>query len=99
MKCKIEKPSLSKYRKSINKIDKEMMLLFKKRMEISKMISLYKKRNKIPIFDKKLENEIININSKQIKNTEIKKYYLDFIKNILKISKEYQKENQNKKTK
>ena len=94
MKCKNEKSNLNKYRKSINKIDKKMIFLFEKRMQISKIISLYKKKNKIPIFDKNRENEIISVNSKKIKNPKIKKYYLNFIKNILKMSKEYQEESQ-----
>ncbi len=75
----------------INDIDQKMVELFEKRMEAVKEIALYKKENKLPIFDEEREKALIEKNLSYLKNQELKEYYLEFEKALLKESKEYQK--------
>ena len=75
----------------INKIDDDIRKLFEERMECVKDVIEYKIENNLPIFDKKREIEIITKNSSLI-NEEFKEYYIDFYKNLIKISKDFQKD-------
>lgn len=76
-------------RDKIDNIDKEMAILFNKRMEIIDEIKTYKINNNIPILNKERENNIIINNNKYINDT-YKDDYILFINNILKISRDYQ---------
>ena len=53
---------LNELRNQIDQIDKEMAVLFEKRMKIVKQIGEYKKENNLPILDKKREEEVIEKN-------------------------------------
>jgi 3-dehydroquinate dehydratase-2 len=48
---------LQTYRKQIDKIDEELLRLFKKRMDVALNIAAYKKERGIPVFDPKREQE------------------------------------------
>lgn len=82
---------LNKIRLDINEIDKEMIKLFEKRMDLVKEVLNYKLENNLPILDSNRENEVIELNLKHLNNNEYKEYYISLIKNIMDISKEYQK--------
>lgn len=77
-------------RKTINETDKEIAKLFVKRMEAVKEVFEYKKEHGLPIYDEKRENEVIKKNSAYISDEIFKNYYIDFLKNIMNISKKYQ---------
>ena len=77
-------------RQNINEIDKKIATLFEERMELVKKISYYKKENMIPIFDSKREEEVLNKNLNYIKNEDIKNYYVNFLNDLMRISKKYQ---------
>lgn len=77
-------------RNEINKIDKEMALLFEKRMNECRNVVEYKIANSMPIFDGSREDLVINNNLNNITNDELKEYYTTFIKNVMEISKRYQ---------
>ena len=81
---------LQKARETINKVDKEMAHLFEMRMDAVRIIAEYKQENGLPIDDFGRENEIIRLNSEQIKNDEYKSYYVNFLKNNIKLSKDLQ---------
>ena len=81
---------LDDLRNEINIIDKKMAELFEQRMDIVKNVAEYKINNSIPVVDSNRENEVINNNLDCIKNTELKNYYVNFIKNNINISKQYQ---------
>lgn len=81
---------LNKIREEINKIDSQMAGLFEKRMGLAKHVAEYKKENSIPITDETRENLVVQNNLKLISNEEIKPYYVNFIKSVMNISKEYQ---------
>lgn len=81
--------SLEKYRKEIDAIDKKLLQLFEKRFNVSKKVGEYKKKNKMKIFDKKREKEIIEkrTNETKLSSLFVKKLY----KLIFKESKRLQK--------
>ena len=76
----------------IEEIDKQFIELFEKRFEAVKDVIEYKKENSIQIFDEKREEYLLTKNLGYIKNEELKKYYKDFLMNMFRISKEYQKD-------
>ncbi|MCI2113373.1 MAG: chorismate mutase [Ruminococcus sp.] len=51
---------LGEIRTEIDKIDTELIELFKKRMDCAKAVGLYKKENNIPVLNQNRENEILD---------------------------------------
>lgn len=82
---------LNESRKKINEIDAEMARLFVDRMNISKDIAEYKKENSIPIADANREQALLENNLKLIEDETLKSHYVNFMKTIMNISKEYQR--------
>ena len=81
---------LQKAREIINSVDKEMAELFEKRMVAVETIANYKKENGLPIDDTLREEEVIKNNTSLIKSDEYKSYYINFLKNNIKVSKDLQ---------
>ncbi len=50
---------LSEIRKDIDRIDNELIALFKRRMDCAKEVGIYKKANNIPVLNQKREDEIL----------------------------------------
>ena len=86
---------LEEARKIINKVDSQMAELFAERMRATEMVFQYKKEFGLPIFDAKREEMIIEQNSALIDDDVIKGYYIDYIKNLMSISRSYQYRMQN----
>ena len=82
--------NLDEARKEIEAIDKEMIRLFKRRMECSAEVAMYKKEHGLPVLDKKREKELIEKNAKAVKDGEIEGYYREFFDTMLSVSKKYQ---------
>ncbi len=82
-------------RKIINEIDSEMAKLFQKRMKASELVYEYKKEYGLPIFDKSREDEVIEKNSSLVEDQVLRGYYIDYLKNVMDISKAYQYRMQN----
>ncbi len=78
-------------REIISSIDKEIAALFEKRMVASQDVAEYKKVNGLPIEDLVREAQLIESNSLLIEDEEIRSYYINFQKNIMKLSKKYQR--------
>ncbi|CCY07560.1 chorismate mutase [Coprobacillus sp. CAG:698] len=81
--------ALENIRNKIDKIDKEMAILFSQRMELIELVKEEKKKNNLPTYNEAREKEIkaknmLFVNSKYVEE------YKEFIESILKISKEYQ---------
>ena len=74
----------------INECDKEMIALFKKRMQAAQMVAEYKAQNNLPVLDLKRENELIERNTKFLANEKLEGYYISFLEGMLKASKDYQ---------
>ena len=67
-----------------------MIRLFKRRMECSAEVAMYKKEHGLPVLDKKREKELIEKNAKAVKDGEIEGYYREFFDTMLSVSKKYQ---------
>lgn len=86
---------LDEARKIINRVDSQMAELFTERMRAAEMVFEYKKEFGLPISDPKREETVIENNSALIKDSVIKGYYIDYIKNLMAISRAYQYRMQN----
>ena len=82
--------SLKDARLKINKIDKQMAELFVERMLAAKEIAFYKKDHGLPIYDEKRESEVIVNNSKLVDDRELRAYYVNFLKNNMAVSRDFQ---------
>ncbi|MCQ2087166.1 MAG: chorismate mutase [Bacilli bacterium] len=82
---------LKDIRIEINKIDSQMRDLFSQRMELSKQVAEYKKSLGLQILDSEREQQVINNNANAITNDEIKPFYVDFLKSVMKVSRDYQR--------
>lgn len=77
-------------RKLINEIDSKMAELFIERMRAAEMVFEYKKEFGLPILDQKREDEVVERNSALVSDEGIKGYYIDYMKNLMSISRAYQ---------
>ena len=81
---------LEEARKIINEVDTQMAQLFEKRMRAAELVYEHKKEFGLPILDEKREAEVIEKNSALIKDDVLKEYYIDFLKNVMSVSRAYQ---------
>ena len=86
---------LEEARKIINEVDAQMAELFLKRMRAAEMVYEHKKEYGLPILDQKREELVIARNSALIDDEVIKGYYMDYLKNLMAISRAYQYRMQN----
>ena len=76
-------------RSEIDEIDRELVRLFKKRMEISQKVALYKKEKDIPVLDKGREAEkLAEVSS--LAGEEMKKPTILLFERILELSRKEQ---------
>ncbi len=87
---------LEEAREIINDVDKKMIDLFKKRMHASEMVADFKQENSLPVLDSKREDLIIKKNLEMLDDCDLEEYYIKFIKNVMNISKDYQKKRMEK---
>jgi len=83
--------SLDYLRDKIDKIDGEMIKLFQERMDIVCKVAEYKKKNDMDIMDKSREENVIQTQLKRLENKSIEKETKIFLKEIMKISRNFQK--------
>ncbi len=81
---------LNEARKSINEIDREMARLFEKRMQAAEIVAEHKRSTGMPIYDAKREEEVIRNNAGVIQNSTYREYYINFITDVMKLSRAYQ---------
>ena len=86
---------LDKARKIINEVDSKMAELFVERMRAAEMVYEHKKEFGLPILDQARENAVIEKNTQLIEDEVLKGYYIDYIKNVMSISRAYQYRMQN----
>lgn len=77
-------------REQINRIDREMAELFCRRMEAVREVSAYKSEHGLPVYDGTREEAVIKNNSERITNDEMRSYYVEFLRDTMKISRRYQ---------
>ena len=81
---------LLKAREIINKVDKQMADLFVERMGAAKLVAEYKSEHGMQIFDPIREQEVIKRNSDLVEDPILRAYYVNFIKNNMEVSRNYQ---------
>ena len=81
---------LDEAREIINRVDSQMAELFTERMKAVQMVFEHKKEFGLPIYDPKREEMVIEKNSALIDDVFIKDYYIEYIKNLMDISRAYQ---------
>ena len=82
-------------RKIINEADAEMAALFMKRMRAVETVYEHKKEFGLPILDQKREDAVIERNSALVADPVLKEYYIDYLKQMMSISRAYQYRLQN----
>lgn len=83
---------LDEARVIINEVDGEIVKLFEKRMEAVKMVYEYKKENNMEILDSSREAAVIEKNVALLTNKELEEYYVEFLKEMMNVSKHYQRD-------
>lgn len=73
------KQDLQDYREAIDKVDEDMLIAIKRRMEISKLIGKYKQENDLPIENKNREKEVLNILKEKAGELEIPEILIERI--------------------
>lgn len=81
---------LEQARKIINEVDAQMAELFVKRMHAAELVYEHKKEYGLPILDQKREDQVIASNAARIEEETIKGYYIDYLKNLMSLSRAYQ---------
>ncbi len=83
---------LAKLRKEIDLIDKDLIRLFEKRMNIVLKVAEYKRKNNIPILNKEREQDVINKNISHVENQDFKEPLGKILNYMMKVSKEIQEQ-------
>lgn len=86
---------LNEARKIINRVDSQMADLFVERMHAVETVFEHKKEFGLPVFDPEREEAVIEKNSALISDEVLKAYYIDYIKNLMSVSRAYQYRLQN----
>lgn len=81
---------LENLREKIDSIDKEMIALFEKRMDIVADIAAYKIKNNLPVLNQNREDIIVSKVKSTVKNKDYADSAADLIKDIMEISKKFQ---------
>lgn len=82
--------NLEEIRDDIDEVDKKIVELFEKRMEIVLNAAKYKIENNIPVLNSSREEEVINKNIKHLKNKELQTYLRELYIRLMDVSKDYQ---------
>lgn len=82
---------LGEIRQTIDALDKEIARLFEERMKAASEVAAYKAEHNLPVLDAGREKAIIERNSAYIKDADICSYYILFQKQIMALSRSYQR--------
>jgi len=77
-------------RKEIDEIDKELVNLFERRMDVAIRVANYKKENDLPIYDEERESKIIKKNVDNLKNKNYDLLARRFFLSIMELSRSLQ---------
>jgi monofunctional chorismate mutase len=83
---------ISELRKEINALDVKLVEIFEARMRVALSIAEYKKENNMQVLNQSREEEVIENCKKHLCNKELDEYLESFMKSLMDISKEYQKD-------
>jgi len=82
---------LEKQRAEIDAIDREIVALFERRMQVVVDVARIKKENGIAILDANREKEVIAKVQSYLKDTTLKEELAEAYETLMKVSKDYQK--------
>lgn len=83
---------LEKQRKRIDEIDQELVRLFEERTQTVEEVAEIKLFNGIEILDSSREEQVIEKVQNYLENSELKDEVADLYQNIMRISREHQKD-------
>ena len=82
---------LEKQRAEIDAIDREIVTLFERRMQVVVDVARIKKENGIAILDANREKEVIQKVQSYLKDATLKEELAEAYETLMKVSKDYQK--------
>ena len=86
---------LEKQRAEIDAIDREIVALFERRMQVVVDVARIKKENGIAILDASREKEVIAKVQSHLKDATLKEELAEAYETLMKVSKDYQKKRMN----
>ena len=86
---------LEKRRAEIDAIDREIVALFERRMQVVVEVAQIKKENGIAILDATREKEVIQKVQSYLKDATLKEELAEAYETLMKVSKDYQKKRMN----
>ena len=86
---------LEKQRAEIDAIDREIVALFERRMQVVVDVARIKKENDIAILDASREKEVIDKVQSYLKDATLKEELAEAYETLMKVSKDYQKKRMN----
>ena len=86
---------LEKQRAEIDAIDREIVALFERRMQVVVDVARIKKENGIAILDASREKEVITKVQSYLKDDTLKEELAEAYETLMKVSKDYQKKRMN----
>ena len=86
---------LEKQRAEIDAIDREIVALFERRMQVVVDVARIKKENGIAILDANREKEVIAKVQSYLKDDHLKEELAEAYETLMKVSKNYQKKRMN----
>ncbi|HOK49827.1 MAG TPA: chorismate mutase [Sedimentibacter sp.] len=74
---------LKRFRKEIDKIDREIVKLLEKRFILVSDLGIYKKKQNLPVYDEAREKEVLESCRDMLENKEYSKYIDDIYLQIM----------------
>ncbi|MGI6169281.1 MAG: bifunctional chorismate mutase/prephenate dehydratase [Christensenellales bacterium] len=82
---------IERYRREIDKIDRDMLDLFLRRMQAAKEIGVYKKEKGLPVYDARREADVLDSRVGSVGEEHLRQSARDFFVSLMELSKAYQK--------
>lgn len=83
---------LKEYRETIDSLDRELVSLIEKRLEICLKVGLYKKERNLSILNAEREQQVLQKNLDYIKDSKYEIYIKEILQSIMDESKKLQSE-------
>ena len=83
---------MKEYKEQLGEIDKKIAGLFEERMNLAKKEAEYRRQNGLSVRDTKAEEKMISDNKELISDNDIRSYYVNFMKNTIDLSADYQEQ-------
>ncbi len=87
-----QRPGLAECRAEIDRIDREMALLFERRMAVAEHVGVYKKERGLAVRVPDRERELLEKNLNRLQNPALAPLYTEFLQNVVGLSCRVQEE-------